>query len=118
VTDRGDLHGRPTAKELLDAVIAFLREQLPGHVDDSMKHQVRIASHALEIVNRELQLGREQDAAHRARLDELGMPDDRALADAIKSGEVGDSDRLRRALTEDTRDRVRVANPKWLPPDP
>ena len=117
MTDRGDLHGRPTAQELLDAVIVFLREQLPDHVEPAMKHQLRIAAHALDIVNRERQLGPEQAAAHRARLDELGVPDDRALADAIKSGQVADSGQLRRALTDDTRDRLRVANPRWLPPD-
>lgn len=118
MTDRGDLHGRPTAAELLDAVVVFLREQLPNHVDEAMKHQVRIAAHALEIVQRELQLGPEQEAAHRARLDELGFPDDRALADAIKSGHAADGPHLRNALVDDTRDRLRVANPRWLPPDP
>lgn len=118
MTDRGDLHGRPTAAELLDAVMVFLREQLPDHVDAVIKHQVRIAVHALEIVDRELRLGPEQEVAHRARLDELGLPDDRALADAIKSGQIPDSARLRRALTDDARDRLRVANPRWLPPDP
>ena len=118
MSDREDLHGRPTAAELLDAVIGFLREQLPDHVDAAMKHQLRIAAHALEMVHREMQLGPEQEAAHRARLEELGVTDDRALADAIRSGDTPDSAGLRRALTDDTRDRLRVANPRWLPSEP
>jgi Domain of unknown function (DUF6285) len=82
------------------------------------RHQIRIAVHALEIVVRELALGPEQEEAHRGRLRELGFDDDAGLAEAIRSGRLADSPALRRVLREDTRDRLLVANPGWLPADP
>ena len=125
------MHGRPTAWELVDAVRTFLEEQvsegLPGpgsepgsapvvgSPDGARRHQMRIAAHALEVVARELALGPAQEAAHRARLRDLGFDDDASLAEAIRSGRFEDSPELRRALRQDTRDRLLVANPAWLP---
>jgi hypothetical protein len=115
------LHGRPTAAELIDAVASFLREDLAVSLDDEtaarLAHQIRIAVHALEVVRRELALGPVQAEAHRTRLDALGFADDRSLAHAIRSGELVDSHDLRTALRNDTRDRLAVANPRWLPPE-
>ena len=110
-------HGRPTSRELLEAVIGFLREQLPPHVDVSFHHQVRIAGHALEIVARELELGPGQLESHRARLEALGVTDDAELSDRIRSGEFDDRADLVDALRADSRDRLLVANPAWLPPE-
>ena len=114
----GDLHGRPTAAELLDASIKFLRDQLMEQLEGPAKHQVRIAVHALEVVAREMELGPEQSAAHRDRLDQLGVGTDAQLAEGIRDGLIADGPELRRLLREDTRDRLLVANPRWLPPDP
>jgi uncharacterized protein DUF6285 len=111
-----NLHGRPTSEELVDAVAALLRDQVSEQVDGATRHQLRIAVHALEIVARELALGPGQERAHRAGLAELGFDDDASLAQAIRSGRVEDSPQLRRVLREDTRARLVVANPKWLPP--
>ena len=79
------------------------------------RHQMRIAAHALEVVARELAVGPAQEVAHRARLEALGFDDDTSLAEAIRNGRLDDSPALRRALREDTRDRLLVANPRWLP---
>lgn len=112
----GDLHGRPTAEELLDASISFLRDQLMDQLDGPLRHQVRIAVHALEVVAREMELGPGQTERHTRRLRQLGVGSDSELADAIRSGAIPDSDELRQVLREDTRDRLLVANPRWLPP--
>jgi hypothetical protein len=76
---------------------------------------MRIAAHALEVVGRELALGPSQEAGHQARLRDLGFDDDASLAEAIRTGRLDDSPGLRRALRADTRDRLLVANPRWLP---
>lgn len=110
-----DLHGRPTAAELVDAVGGFLRDQLSPQVEGPMRHQVRIAVHALEVVQRELELGPEQEEAHRARLSSLGVASDTELAEAIREGRFDEDERLIEALRADTRDRLLVANPRWLP---
>jgi hypothetical protein len=114
--DRGDLHGRPTAPELLDATIGYLRDQLMEQLDGPLRHQVRIAVHALEVVAREMELGPHQTRAHAARLEVLGVQSDAELAEAIRSGTVADSPQLRQMLRDDTRDRLLVANPRWLDP--
>ncbi len=117
------LHGRPTAWELVDAVRTFLQAQVsegtpgPDRSDGARRHQMRIAAHALEVVERELALGPSQEAAHRDRLRNLGFDDDASLAEAIRTGRLDDSPELRRALREDSRDRLLVANPGWLPAD-
>jgi hypothetical protein len=112
------LHGRPTARELIDAVGGFLREQLEPQVEGALRYQVRIAVRALEVVARELELGPAQEQSHHARLAALGMADDTALAAAIRSGSLGDPPGLVEALRADARDRLLVANPGWLPADP
>ena len=118
------LHGRPTAWELVDAVRTFLQAQVSEGVTGSApseganRHQMRIAAHALEVVGRELALGSAQEAAHQDRLHHLGFDDDASLAEAIRTGRLEDSPELRRALRQDTRDRLLVANPGWLPAEP
>jgi len=99
----------------VDATIGFLRDQLSPHLEGALRHQVRIAVHALEIVHREITGAAAHDAAHRERLAELGYRTDAELAAAIRSGELADSPRLRQILRDDTRDRLAVANPRWLP---
>jgi hypothetical protein len=116
--DPGDLHGRPTASELLDASIVFLRDQLMAQLDGPMKHQVRIAVHALEMVAREAALGPGQAAAHASRLEQMGVATDAELSEAIRAGRIEDGPELRKLLTDDTRDRLLVANPRWLPEQP
>jgi hypothetical protein len=111
------MHGRPTAKELVDAVAGFLRDELSAQVEEPWRYQVRIAVHALEIVGRELELGPAQAEAHQARLAAFGVADDDALAEAIRAGRLDDHPGLRALLTADTRDRLLVANPRWLPPE-
>src|SRR4051812_7668593 len=97
------LHGRPTARELVDAVGGFLRGQLEPEVEGALRHQVRIAVRALEVVARELELGPAQEQAHHARLAALGMADDAALAAAIRTGGLADPPGLIEALRADAR---------------
>jgi hypothetical protein len=110
-----DLHGRPTAAELVDAVIGYLRDELMETLEGGARHRVRIAVHALEIVGRELSRGPGQAEAHAGRLASLGLATDAELAEAIRDGTQPDRGELREVLTEDTRDRLLVANPRWLP---
>ncbi|MGI8492130.1 MAG: DUF6285 domain-containing protein [Acidimicrobiales bacterium] len=112
----GDLHGRPTAEELLDAVHGFLRDDLMPSLEDPLRHQVRIAARVVEIAARELELGPAQEAAHRARLEDLGVANDHALCEAIRRGDFDGSAELKKALTADAIDRLAVANPAWLSP--
>jgi hypothetical protein len=112
-----DLHGRPTTAELVEAVAEFLRDQLAPQLEGALRYQVRIAVHALEVVGRELELGPAQERDHQDRLAALGVADDASLAAAIRAGQFDSHPGLVDCLRADTRDRLLVANPRWLPPE-
>ena len=88
------MHDRPSTAQLVAAVRDFLEKiaqpQLSGH---SAFH-ARVAANALAIVERELALGADQDAAERARLRALLGSDgpleaqNRELCRAIRAGEI------------------------------
>ncbi len=106
------LHGAPDAEELLAAVEEFLRDRLGPDVPDEHRFHLRVAVNVLGIVRRELALGPEQAAAHRDRLAALGVADDRELADRIRAGEIPPGTRA--AVLASVRDKLRVANPRYL----
>jgi Domain of unknown function (DUF6285) len=117
------LQDRPTAAELLEAVREFLerdlmvRDDLPSRV----RFHTRVAVNCLGIVERELTLGPELDAAERERLATLlghdGTADDLTaeLARRIRDGSLDDR---RAAVVDHVRESVRakllVANPGYL----
>jgi hypothetical protein len=108
------LHGRPTARELVEAVAGFLRELMEAQTEEAARYQLRVARRTLEVVCRELEQGPAQEEAHRGRLAALGVADDVALAAAIRAGRLDDHPGLMEALRADARDRLLVANPGWL----
>jgi hypothetical protein len=62
-----------------------------------------------------MELGPAQEAAHDARLAQLGVASDAELAAAIRRREFDDrSDELRSLLTEAVLDKLAVANPRYV----
>ncbi|GAA1224214.1 hypothetical protein GCM10009676_02120 [Prauserella halophila] len=101
-----ELHGRPTASELLEAV----REYLGADGEDDAGE----ASHALGMVQRELAVGAAQQQRHDRRLAALGVGDSRALAAALRRGDVDTGDEaVLEAVRRDVADRLAVANPRY-----
>ena len=83
--DAPTLYGRPTARELLDAVAEFLTDDVAASDDPRLAYQGRVATNVVRMVEREL--------AHPA---------------TRRSGDDWDT------LALDVRDRLAVANPKHL----
>ena len=108
-------HDRPTAAELVEAVREWLgRSQVSGEIEPNPFH-ARVAANMLSIVERELALGDAQHRSHEARLGELGVADDRELVAAIRSGSLDDrAEDVRRLVWDSVRDKLAVANPKYL----
>ncbi|RCW41005.1 aminoglycoside phosphotransferase (APT) family kinase protein [Halopolyspora algeriensis] len=110
-----DLHGHPSAAELVAAVGEFLRtEVLPAH-EGRFHFHTRVAANVLATVERELTLGEQQQNTHQQRLAELGFTDQAGLAAAIRAETVDPDDpaviaAVRAAVT----DRLTVANPRYL----
>lgn len=80
------LHNRPSAAELVAAVAEFLETDVrdaTGPYVSSLNFHARVAANVLRIVEREL---RDDTAAP----DLLGFRDERALAAAIRKGDLDD----------------------------
>jgi hypothetical protein len=83
--DAPTLYGRPTARELLDAVAGFLADDVAGSDDPRLAYQGRVAANVVRMVEREL-----------------------ARPAARRDGDDWNT------LALDVRDRLAVANPKHL----
>ncbi|MDP7703408.1 DUF6285 domain-containing protein [Mycobacterium sp. TY815] len=89
-----NLHGRPTAAELVAAVAEFLerdvRDATAGQVNSHTSFQARVAANALRMVERELQNPGASDVE--AALAGLGFADEAGLAAAIRAGDLDGRD--------------------------
>ena len=105
---RPDLHGRPTAVELLDAVRSHLGDEIAPLLEGAPAFSLRVVDRALATVQREVE---------RAGV-APPVADEAALAAAVRAGEVDPDDDLRAAVRAAVVERLRsVANPKWLLPE-
>jgi hypothetical protein len=119
------MQDRPTAAELVAAVRAFLEEDVMPAVEGRVAFHTRVAVNALGMVERELALGPDLEAVERAR--SLALLGDRAdegaatraldatLAAAIRAGDLGlDDTAVVEHVRETVRDKLRIANPKYV----
>jgi hypothetical protein len=107
-----ELHGRPTAAELVAAVAEFLDGEVRSTTTGAVNFHARVAANALRIVEREL-LDSQADAPQ-AALGALGYADENALAVAIRTGELDGRDtEVMSCLRELVRHRLAVAHPDY-----
>ena len=112
-------HDAPTAAQLVESVREWLERDVLPTTQGRIQFHSRVAINVLAMVERELALGGDQHAAHEARLAQLGCADDAALAQAIRSGALDDRlDEVRDLVWASVRDKLTVANPKYLPHSP
>ncbi len=110
-----DLHGAPTAAELVESVREWLERDVAPNVEGRLRFHTRVATNVLAIVEREFALGDEQRQVHAERLARFGVADDAELAAAIRSGDLDDRlDEVRAAVRDAVTDKLRVANPRYL----
>ena len=113
--DRDGPHDIPSAAELVEAVREFLQTDVMAATDGRTKFLARVSVNVLAMVERELQLGAQQAASRDAGLRELGMSDERALAAAIRAGELDDRIEEVTAFVRATvAEKLRVANPGYF----
>jgi hypothetical protein len=110
-------HDAPDLAALVEAV----REHLEGDVMDATEGRVRfharVAANVLRTVEREVARGPALAAAHRARLDALGVADEAALAAAIRSGAADGDRRILETVWQTVVDKLAVANPGYMRSD-
>jgi aminoglycoside phosphotransferase (APT) family kinase protein len=108
-------HDVPSSGDLLEAVGELLRSEILPITEGSVRFHTRVAANVVDIMQRELALGEGQAAAHARRLHSLGVADETAFAHAIRSGELdARRDQVLEAVAETVRDKLLVANPKYL----
>ena len=108
-------HDVPTAAQLVEAVREFLEGDVAATTQGRVRFHARVAANVCAIVERELALGPAQAQAQAARLAALGVVDDAGLAAAIRSGDLDDRyAEVAGAVRETVRDKLLVANPKYL----
>jgi hypothetical protein len=111
----GDMHGRPTAEELVIAVREFLERDVMTATSGAVQFHTRVAINALAAVERELRDGPAMADAHASRIGALGFGSEVELAAAIRSGELDDRyAEVATAVRATVRDKLAVANPKYL----
>lgn len=116
MTPVDQLHGRPTAAELIAAVAEFLEADVRDATSGQVNFHARVAANALRIVEREL--GDTGASAARAALARQGFADEAGLAAAIRAGELDErDDRQVQEVTDCLRTLVRhrlaVAHPGY-----
>ena len=108
-------HDAPNAIELLESVREWIDREVIPATEGRLRFHARVASNVLAMVEREIDLGAEQERAHQDRLARLGVADDTELAAAIRDRRFdGRSDELRLLLAEMVADKLAVANPGYL----
>ncbi len=78
-----DLHGRPSAAELVAAVAEFLESDVRDGTTGAVNFHARVAANVLRTVEREL-------LDDTAAPDLLGFSDEHGLAAAIRAGDLDD----------------------------
>jgi len=111
----------PDARTLLDAAIKYLEEELLPELSGYHRFKTRVMTNVLITLQRELELGRTQGNAERARLvallgheGELGELS-LELAEKIRAGTIdvhaaGLLEHIRQSLAE----ALAINNPRWL----
>lgn len=83
------MQDKPTSGELLEALAAFLREEVAPRLEGGARFKALVGANVAGIVAREIALGPAQDRAQLARLGALlgrdaGEVDPDALADTVR----------------------------------
>jgi aminoglycoside phosphotransferase (APT) family kinase protein len=113
--EQAEPHDRPHAAALIEAVRAFLTEEVASSEDERLRFHARVAASALRITQRELLLRDEHRATHHRRLESLGCGDDAELAHAIRDGRLDHRfDDVIAAVRDTVTDKLIVANPHHL----
>ena len=116
------MQDRPTPDQLLEAVAAFLREQVVPATAGPLSFHARVAANALDIARRQMALGPYAHAREQAALEQLlgvepghdVMQLNRMLCERIASGAMTlDTPGLAACLWQITLDKLAVDQPGY-----
>jgi hypothetical protein len=108
------LNGRPTAAELIAAVAEFLEGDVRANTTGSVNFHALVAANVLRTVERELL--DQTSTEPLAGLEQLGYPDEPALAAAIRAGDLDGTD-VMGCLRALVKHRLAIAHPGYDQPE-
>ena len=109
------MHDAPSVAQIVEAVREWIERDVLAGTTGRLQFHARVAMNMLSMVERELAVGAEQEAAHAGRLAALGCADDAELSRRIRAGEMDDRiDEVREAVRASVLDKLAVANPRYL----
>ena len=107
-------HDMPSAAGLVEAVREFLERDVMTSTEGRVQFHTRVAINVLNIVQRELEQGPAQAAAHAEGLAALGVDSEAELATGIREGRFDDRiDEVRAFVQQTVAAKLAVANPKY-----
>jgi hypothetical protein len=110
-------HDVPGIAELVAAVREFVERDVMGVTEGRVRFHARVAANVLGMVERELALGPAHAVAHASALARLGVPDEAALAKAIRDGTLAHGrDEVLAVVRETVRAKLAVAHPGYTDP--
>ena len=110
-------HDEPDPRALIEAVREFLATEVEPQTEGRLRYHLKVAANVLAIVERELEQGEANAAAHRERLARLGFTSDKELAAAIRSGELDERhEELAHEFSAMVADKLAVARPGYGSP--
>jgi hypothetical protein len=110
------LNGRPTAAELVAAVAEFIEGDVRANTTGSVNFHALVAANVLRTVERELL--DQSSSEPLAALAALGYPDEKALAAAIRAGDLDDrAAETVSCLRTLVRHRIAIAHPGYDQPE-
>lgn len=114
------MQNRPTAAELIGAVATFVEQDVMPNLEGGLNFRCRVATNALRIIERELELAPDLDEAELKRLIELLGADgpltdlNLELSERIRSGTISiDDPGLLDHLKRTTLGKASIDNPRY-----
>jgi len=110
----------PTASTLLSAAVKYLQDELMPTLSGYHRFQTRVTVNVLNMIRRELELGRSHESAEERRLTALVGHDgpmdalNGELCDLIRTDRINLEDPiLRDHLRQSLAEALQINNPKW-----
>lgn len=110
-----ELHDPPTAQQLIESVREWLETDVFPQVEGRLQFHTRVAMNVLAMVERELEIGGEQNEHYAAGLVAFQCNNEAEFAEKIRTGALLSKEaEVEEFVLNSVKEKLRVANPKYL----
>ena len=110
-----EFHDPPTAQQLIESVRDWLETDVFPQVEGRLQFHTRVAMNVLAMVERELEIGGEQNEHYAAGLAAFQCNNEAELAEKIRTGALLSKEaEVEEFVLNSVKEKLRVANPTYL----